>query len=48
MVCPVEVGGEELDLLTGALWLADGLAGDRVEVGKAIAKMLADAAKNGR
>jgi hypothetical protein len=47
IVCPVEVGEPELDLLTGALWLADGV-GNRIEIGRAIARLLADMARHGR
>jgi hypothetical protein len=45
-VYPVEIDGDVLDLLVRYGWLGDSAAGDDREVGCAVARLLADAAKN--
>jgi hypothetical protein len=39
-VVPVEIGGDEIDLLCDYGWLAEGHASDRKAVGRAISALL--------
>jgi hypothetical protein len=47
-VVPVELGGDEIDALVASLWLSDRQSDDRVAIGMAVARLLADMARNGR
>ena len=45
MTCTVEVDGEVLNFLIATRWLGEGEVGDKAKVGKAISRMLKDAAR---